>query len=230
MGDPDRYVKLGDDSALFLVDKRHPAFNTLVIGPEQEAARVLRDGLDILRTRGYPATVQFAESVASALHPEAERHGLTLQDKMPVMVFRPTAALPFPDDVEVQAAGDAVLLRSAMEVITAVTELPLELLLRVTDRIDDVECFIGSKDGEIMSTVTLTRLGDTALISAMVTLPAHQRKGVGRALLSRAIELYRTRGVQRFFLSATPAGFPMYERLGFKTISHHEHWSFEPAS
>jgi GNAT superfamily N-acetyltransferase len=233
ISDSDRSVKLGDASMLVLTSEPSSMFNTLAIGPDEpEPARALRDGLDILKMNGSPATIDLAASVASALRAEAERFGLVPQGKRPVMVFRPAAALPLRDDVQVQAITDPALHRNAVEIMAALIDLPMEALLRVFTFVvdDDVARFIGSKDGEMVSTVAVTRLGDTAHISAMVTLPAHQRKGVGQALLARAIEIYRGRGVSRFFLSATPAGFPMYERLGFKTVCHNDLWSFGPAS
>ena len=51
----------------------------------------------------------------------------------------------------------------------------------------------------------------------MATLPEHQRKGMGRALLTRVIDDYRRRGVERFYLGATEAGRPLYASLGFET-------------
>ena len=58
----------------------------------------------------------------------------------------------------------------------------------------------------------------------MATPPEHQRKGLGRALLTRVIEDYRRRGVERFHLGATEAGRPLYASLGFETIAQLSAW------
>lgn len=66
--------------------------------------------------------------------------------------------------------------------------------------------------------------GNTAAISAMATPPERQRRGVGRALLTSVIEDYRARGVERFHLIASEAGFPLYSSLGFETIANLSAW------
>jgi hypothetical protein len=38
--------------------------------------------------------------------------------------------------------------------------------------------------------------------------------------------LYRNRGIERFYLSATDAGKTMYESLGFQTIGMWEIWLY----
>jgi GNAT superfamily N-acetyltransferase len=58
----------------------------------------------------------------------------------------------------------------------------------------------------------------------MATPPEHQRKGMGRALLSQVIADYRRRGVERFHLGATEAGRPLYESLGFQLVADLPVW------
>ena len=45
-----------------------------------------------------------------------------------------------------------------------------------------------------------------------------------RRLLSTAMVQARNSGVRRFFLGATPAGFRLYEGLGFKTVCSARVW------
>jgi N6-L-threonylcarbamoyladenine synthase/ribosomal-protein-alanine N-acetyltransferase len=78
-----------------------------------------------------------------------------------------------------------------------------------------------------MCTVTVTPTGDTAAISLMATPPEHQRKGLGRALLSQVIDDYRRRGVARFHLGATEAGRPLYASLGFEPVADLPVWILE---
>jgi len=58
----------------------------------------------------------------------------------------------------------------------------------------------------------------------MATPPEHQRKGAGRALLEYVIQHQRHRGATRFFLCATQAGYPLYDRVGFRTVSDCAVW------
>ena len=80
-----------------------------------------------------------------------------------------------------------------------------------------VDVFLATSEGRGVGSVTLTYHGDTSGIWAMGTLPDQQRGGIGRRLLSTAIAEARSEGARRFFLGATPAGYRLYESLGFET-------------
>lgn len=81
-----------------------------------------------------------------------------------------------------------------------------------------------------MCAVTVTPTGNTAGISLMATPPVHQRKGMGRALLTQVIDDYRGRGFERFHLGATEAGRPLYASVGFETIAELSVWILEPST
>jgi len=62
-------------------------------------------------------------------------------------------------------------------------------------------------------------VGVNALVGGMIG--AGGGKGVGRALLSRLIELGRQHGFHKLVLSAFPintGGMALYEKLGFRTV------------
>jgi predicted N-acetyltransferase YhbS len=69
---------------------------------------------------------------------------------------------------------------------------------------------------EIVGTVTTTTYGQTlAWIGMMLVHPEHQRRGIGTRLMRQALDYLRDRGVACVKLDATPAGRPLYEKLGF---------------
>jgi GNAT superfamily N-acetyltransferase len=53
---------------------------------------------------------------------------------------------------------------------------------------------------------------DTAVVVDLAVLPEHRRRGIGRALLARALALEVTYVV----LGPTPESIPFYRRLGFE--------------
>ena len=53
---------------------------------------------------------------------------------------------------------------------------------------------------------------------------AGQGGGVGGRWLSGGMVEARNRGTRGFFLGATPAGFRLYEKLGFKTVCSTRIW------
>jgi N-acetylglutamate synthase-like GNAT family acetyltransferase len=87
-----------------------------------------------------------------------------------------------------------------------------------------VDVYVARLNGEAAGSVTLTYHGDTCGIWAMGTDAARQRGGIGLRLLSAAMVQARNSGVRRFFLGATPAGFRLYEGLGFKTVCSARVW------
>ena len=81
----------------------------------------------------------------------------------------------------------------------------------------NLDVFLASIEDDVVGTVTVIYQGDTAGIWSMATDASAQRSGIGRRLLSTAMAEARTQGARRFFLGATPAGYRLYESLGFRT-------------
>ena len=53
----------------------------------------------------------------------------------------------------------------------------------------------------------------------VATLPEYQRKGYGDAVMRRSLdEAAADHGPKRTVLHATPAGFPVYQRMGYRTV------------
>jgi ribosomal protein S18 acetylase RimI-like enzyme len=54
----------------------------------------------------------------------------------------------------------------------------------------------------------------------VATLPESQRLGYGEAVMRYAIEhARREHGIERSILQSTPAGFRLYERMGYRTVT-----------
>ena len=78
-------------------------------------------------------------------------------------------------------------------------------------------CFVAEVDGRPVGTVTTTAYGtDVAWIGMVLVDPAHRRRGVGSALLEKAIDHLRAVGVAAIKLDATDVGRPVYQKLGFE--------------
>jgi GNAT superfamily N-acetyltransferase len=75
-----------------------------------------------------------------------------------------------------------------------------------------------------MSAVCTSGAGSTVGIWTMSTPPDKQRQGAGRAVLLAAMQEHAKRGAETFYLIATPAGKPLYDKLGFTTIDKLSIW------
>jgi ribosomal protein S18 acetylase RimI-like enzyme len=80
---------------------------------------------------------------------------------------------------------------------------------------DPEGCFIAEADGEPAGMVTTTRYARTAWIGHLIVAPEHRMRGVGRALMERAMALLADRGVATIRLEADPPGMHLYRQLGF---------------
>jgi ribosomal protein S18 acetylase RimI-like enzyme len=81
----------------------------------------------------------------------------------------------------------------------------------------NLDVFLAFAGDDVVGTVTVIHQGDTSGIWSMATDSTRQRSGIGRQLLSTAMTETRMQGARRFFLGATPAGYRLYESLGFTT-------------
>lgn len=92
--------------------------------------------------------------------------------------------------------------------------------------------YVAVIDGAIVGHVGLSwgwvdtreRLVDVSVLSPLCVSPEHQRRGVGRALVARAVEAADAAGAPVLFLEGDPA---YYSRLGFEPAAQH---GFTPPS
>jgi GNAT superfamily N-acetyltransferase len=77
------------------------------------------------------------------------------------------------------------------------------------------DCFVAVRDDVVIGTVTTTRYGPRlAWIGMLLVDPAFRRQGIGTGLMQAAVDSLS--GWPTIGLDATPAGRPLYERLGFR--------------
>lgn len=75
---------------------------------------------------------------------------------------------------------------------------------------------VGYVDGEPVSTASVAAVDDIAYVALVATNPAHQGRGYAEAVMRAALGEAQTRwGVTRTILHATPAGVPVYARMGY---------------
>jgi GNAT superfamily N-acetyltransferase len=214
-------------------------FNMLTLGPDPDAEAFLIRSVARAKERGLPLLAMMSPHVVQTLAPVATRLGLTAAGTAPLMVLRPetpvsgTPVRPSRRVKVIRALG-AELVGIAGDLAAAAFEAPRDAVARCIDVVltetAGVETYIAWGDDGPMSAVSVTPTGNTAGISLMATPPEHQRKGMGRALLTQVMDDYRRHGVERFYLSATEAGRPLYASLGFEAIADLSAWVLEDAA
>ncbi len=173
-------------------------------------------------SRELPFLAMVFPAAGAATNEVAEKLGLVFAVEFPFMVRDDAPIEPSGNDtVQVRRwAGDEGLAGCA-RVLSSAFNMPEDSVRRSMPATlmgcPDVDVFLATLDGEPVGSVTVTYHGETCGIWAMGTDTAKQRGGIGRRLLSSAMAEARKAGGRRFFLGATPAGYRLYESLGFTT-------------
>jgi GNAT superfamily N-acetyltransferase len=229
MGDvPGFELHMTRNCVLALTGEPLADFNMLTIGPNPDAETFLIRSMARVKERGLPLLAMMSPDVAQTLAPVATRLGLTAAGTAPLMVLRAGTPVRPGHPMKVIRALGPKLVSIAGDLAAAAFNVPRDATARCIDvgitKTSGVETYIAWGDDGPMSAVCVTPTGNTAGISVMATPPEHQGKGMGRALLAQVIDDFRGRGVERFYLTATDAGRPLYAGLGFETIADLSAW------
>jgi len=86
-------------------------------------------------------------------------------------------------------------------------------------------CFVMECNGDVIGTsATITYEGRFSWIGMLVIDEQYRGKGIGMALLERAISFLDSQKIPTMKLDATPKGKPLYEKLGFTIEYEIERW------
>lgn len=82
--------------------------------------------------------------------------------------------------------------------------------------IDHAYSFVGYVDDQPVCAASAAPVGDVLYLALVATRPEAQRKGYSETIVRHALlEGYKATGLTRTLLHATPAGAPVYERIGY---------------
>ena len=96
------------------------------------------------------------------------------------------------------------------------TALPDGYDMAVTDEARVTITQVGTLIGEPAATGRVVIVRDLAILDRIRTEPAHERRGLGRAVMTRLGADARERGARKGALVATAAGVPLYRALGWR--------------
>ena len=175
---------------------------------------------------GLPFGVLYRAAKAPDLEAAAQRLGLTAVEHIPAMVMaanelrdRGAAGIRI---VRVRRSED---LDSALSVMAAGFEVPAALLQAVYTpaiaEVPGVSIYLGSVDGEPVSTaVALARDGGVGIFN-VATPPSLRGRGYGAAVTARAAEDGFATGANVAWLQSSELGEPVYRRMGFRQVDTH---------
>ena len=85
---------------------------------------------------------------------------------------------------------------------------------------EEFESWVGYVEGEPVATAATVTGSGVIGVYNVGTLPGHQRRGYGEAILRHAVaEASRRHGITRTILQSTAQGLKLYERMGYRTVT-----------
>jgi GNAT superfamily N-acetyltransferase len=80
--------------------------------------------------------------------------------------------------------------------------------------------YVAYADGEPVSTAAVVEGGGALGVYNVATLPEHQGRGYGEAVMRYALDdARRVTGIERSILQSTPAGLRLYQRMGYQAVT-----------
>jgi ribosomal protein S18 acetylase RimI-like enzyme len=152
----------------------------------------------------------------------AEELGLVYAVDFPIMVREDSPIeTAGSETVEIRRSSGVAGAADCARVLAVAFSMPEESVLRALPpsltESPAIDVYLAYEGDRAVGSVTLTHHGDTTGVWGMGTDTSLQKRGIGRRLLSSVMAEARAGGTRRFFLGATPAGYRLYESLGFQT-------------
>lgn len=202
-----------------------PLFNQAFVF-EEPAVDDLLQAMGWLTERTVPFWVTAPEPVARVVADVAEVAGLNpTAETMPGMVLAPLADLSTEADtsVEIRPVADAALLADVAVVAAEAFGAPLRVagMLAPASMLDDEHCswFLGYVDGDPAACGQLLRTADVAGVYTIAVREQFRRRGLGAAISRAVLAAGRDFGCTVGVLQASPMGEPVYDRMGFETVT-----------
>ena len=226
---PGYEARLTQQASLILSGEPVADLNVAIIDRGPESEDCLRQFAHVIKKRNLPIMALLTAEVSDQLAPIAQDLDLRHAGQIPLMTHHPFDTPPAErTNYQIERVEGVKDLREVGGILASAFELPLESCNRVLWEAllegPGMDVFLARENGHAVSALQSTRAGDIVGIWAMGTRSERQRKGVGRALLDYVIAYHYAHGAKLFYLWATEAGKPLYERIGFQTITQAAVW------
>jgi len=153
------------------------------------------------------------------------RHNLRALTQAPGMyaerLHPPLRKLPV---LEIRAVGDPDSRGTFADIMATAFEIPHSVATSVygSERAwsGTLKGYIGYVNGKPVTTAASTITGDVIGLYSVATLPQHRRLGFAEAIMRQVIDDAYRSGIQRTVLQSTSSGLSLYEKMGYRTITH----------
>lgn len=150
--------------------------------------------------------------------------GMVSGPEVPLMTL--TDLPPMTDRLEIRELSPAEF-DERTDVAAAAFEVPAADMRAATSlfgRTPGYRMYLGSVDGQPVTTAVSIRSGDAVGIFDVATPVEHQGHGYGAAITVRALHDAFAQGATWAWLQSSPQGYGVYHRLGFRTVDTWSLW------
>jgi GNAT superfamily N-acetyltransferase len=220
-------VRQTDDVAVLSSGLPFILFNQVIVAGDKATPGALAAGVGAMRERGSPFVVNLRVGKDDAFAAVARELGLiplSEQPWMPGMAMHPVPAEP-PVDMsgfEIRQASDGAgiedHIRTGAVGFDMAEDLIRSIVVPALLHRDDVAVYVGYADGAPVATGLGFRTGSTIGVYNIATVEGSRGRGYGAAMTRRVIADGVAAGCDVAILQSSEMGFPIYERLGFRTV------------
>lgn len=187
--------------------------------------------VEYVQQRGLSANHLLSAGAGASLGAHAALRRLVPAGATPILTLDASALAAHPsafDGTVARAAAWPEVRDEAAPLVAEAFGIPPAAMRRLVSpravERSGLDVFVARREGRAWSTVFTTTHGSAVGIWNMATSPSLQRHGAGRAVLAEALAYHARLGARLFFLGATPAGMPLYRRLGFRMATALTSW------
>ena len=171
-------------------------------------------------TASEDALASLGPDALSAAAGEAGLQYLMPMEGMVASTLRPPAReLP---SLEFRPASDGETRQAVSDLNALGYDMPSEMMaaaVAVPELWNDMDGVVGYADGAPASTASVVVIDGVAYVALVATHPEQQRRGYAEAVMRQALARARdAHGCERTVLHATPAGRPVYTRMGYDDV------------
>jgi GNAT superfamily N-acetyltransferase len=220
-------VRQTDDVAVLSSGLPFMLFNQVIVVGDKATPGALAAGVGVMRERGNPFVVNLRVGADDAFAAVARELGLvplSEQPWMPGMAMHPVPA-ESPVDMagfEIRQASDGTgiddHIRSAAAGFDVAHDVIRSLVVPALLDRGDVAVYVGYAHGEPVASGLGFRTGSTIGVYNIATVEGSRGRGYGGAMTRRVIADGVAAGCDVAILQSSQMGFPIYERLGFRTV------------
>lgn len=225
---PDSLVERSDGAVLIVTGLPPRLFNQVLVERDGVRPEAITAAVTKTRDRGDPFVVNLrvgTDDLHLPLMAELGLVPLSAEPWMPGMALHPLpppgSAAP-PPAHEIRRVTDSPGLQDHIVTAAAGFGMPVEWLEAIMGEplvaLPGLSLYVGYSDGVPVTTGLGMTTGRTIGVYNIATVEAARRRGLGAAMTMRIVDDGAKTGCDVAILQASDMGFPIYERLGFRTV------------